>query len=893
MRKIGKKILALMFTLSFLPAFAAETYVEMKHEMRSVWLTTVWGIDWPSVQGTSESAIKSQKDQMIKILDSLAVNNFNSVCFQVRTMSDAFYKSTYEPWSNWLTGTRGLDPGWDPLAFVVEECHKRGLECLAWVNPYRYASESSDWKDGSDMTGYVEKGWIIDANSGTKILNPGKPEVIEHIVKVLEEIVVGYDIDGMLFDDYYYNSAPDSGDAADYNAYKSAGGTLAKADWRRDNVHKFIKGVFDMIQKHKPWVRFGQAPPGTTYTTSSLASKYDLEPCPGGYELCYSSQYVDILRLMDEGVIDFISPQVYWGIGSSPSDYAKVTPWWGKVSKRFNRHLFVAQTIQYLKNNATPTSGTGSFAEFYDQTMVNRRTSQLGSAGSIYYSQKYMNYKQGGQTFGNFMKAKAYQKQAIMPAMDWKPATDPGKVENLNFEESTSVLSWTAKTGIENMRYTVYAVPTGVNPAAFAKEQDYLVGITYNNSYTIPDDYKSGYYYAVCVYDRYGNEWEAQTWKQNYAETMAAPTLVSPATGYETDKIFDFSWNAVDGAEKYALDIASDESFLNVEKSVQTTATSISLEEVFGSISKNKTLYWRVRAIAKGKNDGTSEIRTFKFKIAQLLTPTNEEENLDPKVNFTWAVTTEGASVTLQVAEDLNFENMVLERESTTGSYTAKVYELHPLKSYYARVIQDGKQSDYVKFSTKSMPCTPPTFKNPLNGGICYANSKIEINHQDGAEIVMIHVDKTAEFGGSKSQKKNEGYLPYVEASEILLSRRNPMEDGVTYYARAQVQYYDEAGVMQTTDWGETISFVYSATESAIDNIAIGADVKIAGKNVVINADSESSVRVSAVSMLGREDVLFVGKTSSEQVSLEGLSHGLYIIKVVLDNEVRTLKYMK
>lgn len=892
MRKIGKKILALFLAVSFLPAFAAESYVEMKYEMRSVWLTTVWGIDWPSVQGTSESVIKSQKEQMTKILDSLAVNNFNSVCFQVRTMSDAFYKSSYEPWSNWLTGTRGLDPGWDPLAFVVEECHKRGLECLAWVNPYRYASESSAWKGGGDGTNYVENGWIIDANSGTKILNPGNPEVIEHIVKVLEEIVVGYDIDGMLFDDYYYNSAPDSGDAADYTAYTTAGGTMSKADWRRNNVHTFIKGVFDMIQKHKPWVRFGQAPPGTTYRDATLAAKYDLEPCPVGYELCYSSQYVDILRLMDEGVIDFISPQVYWAIGSS-SDYSKITPWWGKVSKRFNRHLFVAQTIQYLKNNGTATSGTSSFAEYYDQTMINRRTAQLGSTGSIYYSQRYVNYKQGGQTFGNFMKAKAYQKPAVMPAMDWKTATDPGKVENLSFDESTSVLSWTAKTGTENMRYTVYAVPTGVNPASFAKEQDYLVGVTYSNTYTIPEDYKSGYYYAVCVYDRYGNEWEANIWKQNYAETLAAPMLVSPATGYETDKVFDFSWNEVESAEKYALDVASDADFLNIEKSVQTTATSISVEEVYGSISKNKTLYWRVRAIATGKNDGTSEVRTFKFKVSQLLTPTNEEEGLDPKVNFTWAVTTEGAPVTLQVAEDLNFENMVFEIESTTGSYTAKVYELHPLSSYYARVVQDGKVSDYVKFSTKAMPCTAPTFKFPLNGGTCYSNSMIEINHQDGAEIVLIQVDKTDAFGSSKSQKKTEGFIPGIAATDFLLSRKYPMEDGVTYYARAQVQYYDESGTMQTSDWGETISFVYSSSVSAIGNIAVNADVKLVGSGLNVNADVDANVKVSAVSMLGRTQVLFEGQCSNANVPLIDLASGVYVLQVVVNGETQSIKYIK
>lgn len=886
MRKIGKKMLALVLAMSFLPVFAAESYVNMKHEMRSTWLTTVWGIDWPSTQGSSESAITSQKNQMIKILDSLAVNNFNSVCFQVRTMSDAFYKSSYEPWSNWLTGTRGKDPGWDPLKFVVDECHKRGMECLAWVNPYRFASESSAWINGGDGTNYVENGWIIDANSGTKILNPGKPEVIEHIIKVLEEIVVGYDIDGMLFDDYYYNSASDSGDAADYTAYKSAGGTMSKADWRRNNVHTFIKGVFDMIQKHKPWVRFGQAPPGTTYTSASMASKYGLEACPCGYELCYSSQYVDILRLLDEGVIDFISPQVYWAIGSSPSDYSKIVPWWGKVSKRFNRHLFVAQTIQYLNNS---TGKMGTFAEFYDQTMINRRTAQLGSAGSIYYSQKYIYQKQGGQTFGNYLKAKAYQKPAIMPAMDWKTANNPGKVENLNYDDAGN-LTWTAK---ENMRYTVYAVPSGVEPTAFAKEQDYLLGVSYNNAYIIPENYRSGYYFAVCAYDRYGNEWDAAVWKPVYTETLANPTLVSPATGFVTDKSFDFKWNTVSGAEKYALDIATDAQFLNIEKSVQTTGTSVSVNEVYNSISKNKTLYWQVRAIAKGKNDGKSDSRTFEYKLVQMLIPENDADGLDPKVNFTWSVTTEGAPITLQVAEDMNFEKMVFSVESTTGNYQTKVYELHPLMTYYARVVQDGKASDYVKFSTKAMPCSAPTFKFPLNGGVCYSNSMVEINPQDGAEVVVIQVDKTNAFGGSKSQKKTEDYATGVPSSEFLLSRKNPMEDGVTYYARAQVQYYDENGTFCTSDWGETISFVYSSSASAIDKVETDAKVKIAGENVVVTAGNVVDVQVNAVSMLGNVAKLYAGKTAHEEISLSELRNGLYVIQVAVDGEFYTMKYIK
>ncbi len=887
MRVKSKILVALLLVFNILSASAAEKEVKMKHEMRSTWLTTVWGIDWPSSQGTSEDMAKTQKAQMIKILDSLAVNNFNSVCFQVRGMSDAMYKSSYEPWANWLTGTRGAQPAWDPLAFVVEECHKRGMECLAWVNPYRYAAETSAWRDGETHTDYVKNGWVIDAGSNTKILNPGKPEVINHIIKVLEEIVVGYDIDGMLFDDYYYNSAPASGDASDYNAYKSAGGSLSKDDWRRNNVHTFIKGVFDMIQKHKPWVRFGQAPPGTTYRDKNLAAKYDLEPCPVGYELCYSSQYVDILRLMDEGVIDFISPQVYWAVGAS-SDYSKIVPWWGKVSKRFNRHLFVAQTIQYLNQSGKGAQST--FAEYYDETMINRRTSQLGSAGSIYYSQKYMNYKQNGQTFGNYLKSKAYQKPALMPAMDWKSARNKGKVANLSYNEETFELTWDKK---ENVRYTIYAVPNGVEVTSFAKEQDYLLGVSYTNSYIIPESVRSGYYYAVCVYDRYGNEWEPAALKQNYAETMPAPVLVSPSTGFSTDKTFNFVWNAVAGAEKYALDIATDANFLKIEKSIQTTGTSISSDEVYNSISKNKKLYWHVRAIAKGKNDGTSENRTFTYNMVQLLTPEHEAEGLDPKVNFTWSVTTPGEVLTLQVSDDLNFENIILSAESSTGSYKAKVYELHPLKTYYARVVQAGKSSEPVKFSTKAMPCTPPTFKFPINGGVCYSNSKIEINPQDGAELITIQVDKTNSFGSSKSQKKTTDYETGVDASEIKLSRKYPMEDGVTYYARAMVEYYDESGTMVSTDWGEVISFVYKASVSGVENVGVETDIKIVDGCVLVTADETANVKVSAVSMLGHSQTLYNGQSSSAKVSLEELSNGMYVIMAEVNGKTHTIKYVK
>lgn len=887
MKTLLKSVLVALLAVSGLSVWAAES-TTMKHEMRSTWLTTVWRIDWPTtVSDGSEAKIAAQKKEMTKILDSLAVNNFNAVNFQVRTMSDAFYKSSYEPWSSWLTGTRGKDPGWDPLEFVVEECHKRGMECHAWVNPYRFASESSEWASGGDGTNYVENGWIIGANSSTKILNPGKPEVIEHLVKVLQEIVVNYDIDGMLFDDYYYNSASDSGDASDYAAYTATGGELSKADWRRDNIHTFIKKLYEMIQEAKPWVRFGQAPPGTTYTTASLAAKYDLEPCPVGYELCYSSQYVDIMRWLNDGIIDYISPQVYWAIGSS-SDYSKIVPWWGKVAKHFDRHLFVSQTIQYLNSGS---NNMRYFSEFKDQIELNRSSSLNGSTGSIFYSQKFVKEKQGGQTFGNYLKAKVFQMPAIMPAMTWKTATNPGKVAGLDYD-GTSELSWTPMTDTVYNRYTVYAVPNGVEPTAFAKEHDYLLGCTYGSTYTIPEKYRSGYYFAVCVYDRYGNEWDAATWQANYSETVAAPTLVSPASGMVTDEAFDFTWNAVSGAEKYALDVATDANFLNVQKSIQTTETKLSSEEVYSAIDKNVPIYWRVRAIAKGKNDGVSETRYFTYNMTEFITPVNESEELDPKVYFSWNVTSEGAAVTLQVATDLAFENIVMTAESTTGSYQTPICSLRPRTTYYARLVLNGKYSATVMFKTKTMPVGKPAFKTPTNGGVCYADGKIEIEPQEGAEVTYIQVGTTAEMA-SKYQAKLTDFVFGVNASDVKIGRKNPMENGNTYYACAYCEYYDENGTYCTSEMSDVISFVYSTGSSAVESVAGDTEVKLVDGNVVIGMANEARVTVSAVTMAGQEQVLYDANTASEQVSLDGLAKGFYVIKVVAGGEARAFKFVK
>ncbi len=211
-----------------------------KRELRSTWLATVWAIDWPKSHSQATA-----KQQLTDFLDNLAAHNFTGVCLQVRGLADAMYKSSYEPWNAVLTGTRGKDPGWDPLAFAVEECHKRGLECYAWVNPYRESSSGNVYDTPQDKK-WEADGWLL-SNGSYIVFNPGLAAARAHILKVIKEIYTNYAIDGMLFDDYFYPSGgtAEGSSAPDYALYKASGTTLSMGDWRRKNVNDFMKEIYD------------------------------------------------------------------------------------------------------------------------------------------------------------------------------------------------------------------------------------------------------------------------------------------------------------------------------------------------------------------------------------------------------------------------------------------------------------------------------------------------------------------------------------------------------------------------------------------------------------------------------------------------------------------------
>lgn len=498
---------AVLLTIAALPMSSG-----VKREVRSVWMATVWALDWPS----STSSTTAQKNEMVKYLDVLQKNNFNAVYFQVRTMSDAFYKSSYEPWSSYLTGTRGKDPGWDPLAFVVEECHKRGMECHAWVNPYRF-STGSNWSTAQDQA-LKSAGMLLAYTKSdgktTTILNPGLESVRKRIVDVCKEIISNYDVDGLVFDDYFYpEGIPVTSSAGDYDLWQKSGASMTFGDWRRNNVNQMVADVYKMVQQQKPYVRFGISPAGAACTSAAVAAKHGIDRCPVASDWQYDGIFSDPVAWLEAGTIDYISPQLYWKTNHKTNPFGPMTKWWSYVAKHFGRHHYASHSISFLNSSNT----TGDWEEIGKQVQFSRDYTENEAPGAVFYSAAYVTgKKQSG--FGEWLQVNKFQNKALTPAIDWKKS-DLEKVQVSALSKRATVLSW---AGVDNVRYSVYAVPESVNVETLDSNipAEYLLGVSYKTTYTMPDDKKSGYNYAVCVLDRYGNEYEPVYYGQSGVECI-------------------------------------------------------------------------------------------------------------------------------------------------------------------------------------------------------------------------------------------------------------------------------------------------------------------------------------------------------------------------------------
>lgn len=510
---------------------------DQKREMRSAWLTTVYNIDWPETTGTGDAQVTAQKKQLCEYLDAAKNANLNTVYFQVRSMADAMYRSSYEPWSSYLTGARGTDPGWDPLQYAVEEAHKRGLRIEAWVNPYRYSKTNdaawmkSDWSNELDQVTKSHTISYTNNDGDITILNPAEDWTITRITAVCKEIITNYKVDGLVFDDYFYpNGIPESsaaGDWSNWTAYKNSGATeyTTIGDWRRANVNKMVKAVYEMVNTYRPDCTFGISPAGVACTNQTVADKHGVDRCtaPSG-DWQYNKIYSDPVQWLEDGTIDFVSPQIYWPTTSTKSPYVLITNWWTKVAKQFGRHHYASHyNTEPGKTIMTP-GVTSTYGELLKEVEANRAQNKNiyggTSPGSVFYSAQCLKKGDWGDSFRQYCAESVYKYKNLPPVLTWKTPDNYKAPENLTNIENT--LHWNAISTNKLCRFAIYAVPSGVAVSEAKGSQGgihskYLLDFVYNPSnnkdvsFTLPTDKQSGYWYAVTAIDAANNEYDPAT----------------------------------------------------------------------------------------------------------------------------------------------------------------------------------------------------------------------------------------------------------------------------------------------------------------------------------------------------------------------------------------------
>ncbi len=601
---INKKKITLLFLLFFLffGIFAPIQAQNPKREFRATWLTTVRNVDWPVTGATAAN----QKKDLIRMIDSLRTLNMNVVCIQVRCNADAFYKSKYEPWSALLTGTRGKDPGYDPLQLCIEECHKRGMQCHAWLNPYRYNNKKAMWNDNCSIGyEYTNPDWLFIApKDNCVVMDPGIPEVRLRVKEVVGDILSKYDVDGILFDDYFYPyGGTSNADAASVQKYKPSGITVE--DWRRQNVQKMVQDVYDTIASVKPWVTFGISPFGIWTNDTYVARQHDLT-LPKGIASAanmYAEIYCDPITWLEDGTVDYISPQLYWST-TSDQPYATLCSWWADVANRFGRHFYSSQSTD------TYSRGAAGFtlSEMRTQNELNRSSSKDGNFGFIFFNTKAYCYD---ISFRKSYLRDLFKYKALPPAINWKPVEEQPMVTDLKVEGQT--VSWKHQNS-GNVYYAVYAVPNAFrNRIGIWSIADALLGVTYTESFVLPDNIiPTAYTICVSVLDKYNNEYAMRIVGAETSEATPA-TLLSPKDkqGILTWDEVVFRWDLVKKADSYLLQVARDRDFQELLVVQETTATEFaaSLRLNLTKVAKEGTYYWRVKTRQPNTGDCWSETR--------------------------------------------------------------------------------------------------------------------------------------------------------------------------------------------------------------------------------------------------------------------------------------------
>ena len=463
-----------------------------KREFRAAWIQSVNG----QFRGMPTEKLKQN---LIGQLNSLQKAGINAIIFQVRPEADALYASRLEPWSRFLTGVQGKapEPYWDPMQFMIDECHKRGMEFHAWINPYRTKTTLKSELAPNHVYN-IHPEWFV--TYGDQLyFDPALPESRRHIRMVVSDIVSRYDVDAIHMDDYFYPYPIKGKDFPDDASFARFGGGFSnKGDWRRSNVNVLIKKLHETIREIKPWVKFGVSPFGIYRNESSdpLGSKTK------GLQN-YDDLYADVLLWAREGWIDYNIPQIYWQIGHPVADYETLVKWWAKNTE--NRPLFIGQSVMNTVQNADPQ--TPSMNQLPRKMALQRAYQTIG--GSCQWPASAVVENAG--KYRDALMAEYHKYPALPPVFDFMDNEAPDKVRKMKpvWTEDGYLLFWTAPKYKDEMdravQYVIYRFDA--KEKVDISDPSHIVAITRDNFYKLPyENGKTKYRYVVTALDRLHNE---------------------------------------------------------------------------------------------------------------------------------------------------------------------------------------------------------------------------------------------------------------------------------------------------------------------------------------------------------------------------------------------------
>lgn len=479
-----RSTLTLLYIVLMLPLAAQLP----KHEVRAAWITAVYGLDWPRTRATSPERMRKQQDELVEILDKLKAANFNTVLFQTRTRGDVLYQSSIEPYNSILTDKVGGDPGYDPLTFAIEECHKRGMECHAWMVSIPLGNKKHVASLGKESV-TKKKAAICVPYKNEYFLNPGHPQTKEYLMSLVREVVKRYDVDGVHFDYLRYpENAPRFPDGYDYKRY-AKGRSLAQ--WRRDNITDIVRYIYKEVKALKPWVKVSTSPVGKYRDTSRYSSR--------GWN-AYHTVYQDVQGWLGEGIQDQIYPMQYFR-GNHFYPFALD---WKEQSN--GRHIIPGLGIYFLD----PAEGNWTLDEIERQMHFIRAQKLEGEA---HYRVKYL--MDNTQGLYDTLEKNFYTAPALQPAMPWIDSVPPTPPTNLRTEqlaEGYLLLRWNPATDNDRQNAPTYVVyGSDTYPVDISNPENILAQRVQGTEFIYAPifPWTTRKYFAVTAMDRCGNESQA------------------------------------------------------------------------------------------------------------------------------------------------------------------------------------------------------------------------------------------------------------------------------------------------------------------------------------------------------------------------------------------------